>query len=130
MKEPIWIEKEDCLAFHSELLAMFGGLEGLRDEGMLDSALNRPLHLFNYGDDPDHFELAAAYACGLVKNHPFLDGNKRSGFMAAALFLEVNGCRFKAPEEEAVLMTRGLAAGEVEEAAYAAWLSDSSAPGE
>ena len=90
MNEPVWIEKEVCLAFHDALLARFGGLSGIRDEGLLDSALNRPLHLFHYGK-PSLFELAASYAEGIVKNHPFLDGNKRSGLMAAALFIESNG---------------------------------------
>lgn len=124
MKDFIWIDKVDCLAFHSELLAWFGGLDGVRDDGMLDSALNRPQQILHYGD-PSPFELAAAYATGLVKNHPFLDGNKRSGFMAAAMFLEINGFRFQAPEEEAVIMTRDLAAGDTTEAAYAEWLEKS-----
>lgn len=121
MKEPVWIEKADVLAIHNELLAWFGGLEGLRDEGMLESALNRPLQLFHY-ENPSPFDLAAAYASGIVRNHPFLDGNKRSGFMAAALFLEINGYRLEAPEEEAVLFTRDLAAGTIEAPLYAAWL--------
>ena len=126
MKQPIWVDKADCLAFHNELLAWFGGLEGIRDESMLDSALNRPLQLFHYGD-PSLFELAAAYALGLVKNHPFLDGNKRSGFMAAAMFLEINGYRLEAQEEEAAIMTRDLAAGDTTENAYAEWLKKSCA---
>lgn len=121
MKGPIWIEKSDCLAFHNELLARFGGIAGLRDEGLLDSALNRPKQAFSYGS-PDPFTLAALYAEGVVKNHPFLDGNKRSGLMAAALFLELNGVEFKAPEEQAVLQTLALAAGEIGAEAYAAWL--------
>jgi death-on-curing protein len=121
MKEPIWIDTADVHAFHQELLTMFGGLAGVRDEGLLDSALSRPQHLFAY-ENADLFELAAAYALGIVKNHPFLDGNKRSGFMAAALFLEVNGLRFEAPEEEVILRTLALAAGELDQSAYAAWL--------
>lgn len=125
MKEPHWIEKSVCLAFHNEMLAWFGGLEGIRDEGMLDSALNRPKQKFHY-EESSIFALAAAYASGLVLNHPFLDGNKRAGFMAAALFLETNGYRLKAPEEEAVIMTRDLAAGATVEAAYAEWLQRSS----
>lgn len=122
--EPVWIEKEDCLAFHSELLARFGGIAGIRDEGLLDSAINRPLQLNHY-ENPSIFDLAAHYAAGIVKNHPFLDGNKRSGLMAAILFLELNGYRFVAPEEHAVLQTVALAAGEIETAEYAAWLADS-----
>ena len=127
MKEPIWIEKEDCLGFHGALLARFGGLDGLRDSGLLESALARPLQLMAYGD-PDLSELAASYAHGIVKNHPFLDGNKRSGLMAAALFLELNGMIFQAPEEEAVLQTLALAAGEIGADEYAAWLRKSCSP--
>jgi death-on-curing protein len=124
MKEPIWIEREDCLGFHDELVARFGGLGGLRDEGLLDSALNRAQQLHHDGT-PNHFEMAAAYAHGIVKNHPFLDGNKRSGMMAATLFLELNGWIFQAPEEDAVLQTLALAAGELDADGYAAWLERS-----
>ena len=124
MNEPTWIDKDDCLGFHEQLLARFGGLQGIRDEGLLESALNRPQQLFHYGE-PSHFELAASYAFGIVKNHPFLDGNKRSGLMAAALFLEINGWVFHATEEESVLETLALAAGETGPEDYAAWLARS-----
>jgi len=124
MTEPVWIDVEDCLAFHAEMLARFGGLDGVRDAGLLESALNRPKHLFAY-ETPSLFDLAATYAHGLVKNHPFLDGNKRSGFMAAALFLEANGYIFDAPEEEAVERTLALAAGAIRASAFAAWLKRS-----
>ena len=124
MKTPIWIDATDVHAFHQGMLAMFGGLAGVRDEGLLDSALNRPQHLFAY-EKTELFDLAAAYALGIIKNHPFLDGNKRAGFMTAALFLEVNGLRFGAPEEEVVLQTLALAAGEIDQAAYASWLKAS-----
>lgn len=124
MKEPVWIDAADCHAFHGEMLERFGGLEGVRDEGLLESALNRPRHLFSYGK-PSLFELAASYATGIVKNHPFLDGNKRSGFMAAALFLEINGHSFRASEEEVVERTLALAAGAIAGAEYAAWLEKS-----
>ena len=123
MIEPIWIEESALLAVHQQLLARFGGLDGIRDKGMLDSAINRPLHLFHY-EKADLFRLAAAYTYGLVKNHPFLDGNKRIGFMAAYTFLGVNGYELDATEEAAVIMTRDLAAGELPEAAYAQWLKD------
>jgi death-on-curing protein len=126
MKEPIWIDASDCHAFHLEMLARFGGMAGTRDEGLLDSALNRPRHLFTYGH-PTLFDLAAEYAMGIVKNHPFLDGNKRAGFMAAALLLEVNGEHFTASEEEVVLQTLALAAGEIGMREYAAWLKKSCA---
>jgi len=112
---------EELCEIQTALLALFGGLEGIRDPGLLESALNRPLHLFSYGD-PDLFDLAAAYAAGLVKNHPFLDGNKRVGFMAAYTFLGINGFELQAPEEEAVVMTVGLAAGEIGAEVYAEWL--------
>lgn len=124
MSEPAWITRGECLALHSQLLARFGGLEGIRDEGLLESALGRPRHLHHY-ERPTTVELAAAYAEGIVKNHPFLDGNKRTGFVAAVLFLETNGHRFSAPEEEAVLRTLALAAGEISAAEYAAWLAES-----
>lgn len=125
MNEPTWISKEVLLAVHSELLNRFGGLSETRDEGLLDSALNRPKHLFSYGR-PTLFEMAAAYSHGIVKNHPFLDGNKRTGFMSAYIFLGVNGWSLQAPEEEAVLETLALAAGETSEEAYAAWLERTS----
>jgi death-on-curing protein len=121
VSEPVWIDSADCHAFHAAILAQFGGLEGVRDEGLLDSALGRPRQMFAYGS-PTLFDLAAAYAFGIVKNHPFLDGNKRAGFMAAALFLEANGEVFSAPEEEVVALTVALAAGTTDEAGYAAWL--------
>ena len=125
MSEPVWVEREDCLAMHEKLLERFGGLKGIRDEGLLESALNKPRHLFSYGK-PTVFEMAASYAVGIVKNHPFLDGNKRTGFVAAALFIEANGYLFQATEEEAVLETLALAAGENTEADYAAWLAKNS----
>jgi death on curing protein len=121
VKEPVWILREAVLAVQEELLAQFGGLAGIRDEHMLDSALARPQHLFAYGE-PSVFELAASYGFGLVKNHPFVDGNKRIGFTMAVLFLELNGYRFNAAEADAVVQTLALAAGEMSEAAYAEWL--------
>jgi len=125
MKEPQWLLRETVLALQERLLAEFGGLSGLRDAGLLDSALARPHQLFAYGK-PTAFELAAAYAHGLIRNHPFLDGNKRIGFTAAVAFLELNGCRFTAPEADAALKTLALAARELDEAGYAAWLRENS----
>lgn len=127
MKEPVWIEKRDCLAVHSELLARFGGLDGLRDPGRLDAALDRPKNLYAC-ETPDLFDLAASYAHGIVVNHPFNDGNKRSGFVTAALFLECNGLRLTAAEEAAVAMTLALASTEMSERAYGRWLADSCEP--
>ena len=104
------------------MLAHYGGLAGLRDSSLLDSALARPRQAHHYGK-PSPAELAAAYAAGIVKNHPFVDGNKRTGFMMAAGFMEMNGWEFFAPEAEAVIETLGLAAGEILEKDYAAWIS-------
>jgi death-on-curing protein len=125
VNEPAWVDREDCLAMHEKLLDRFGGLKGIRDEGLLDSALNKPKHQYSYGS-PSIFQMAAAYALGIVKNHPFLDGNKRTGFIAAALFIESNGFSFQATEEEAVLQTLALAAGETSEADYADWMERNS----
>ena len=124
MKEPVWVSREECLAAQELLLGRFGGLAGIREPGLLDSALGRPRNLFLY-EQPSLCELAAAYAFGIIKNHPFLDGNKRCGFVTAALFLETNGRSFQASEEMVVLQTRALAAGEISEADYAAWIKDS-----
>jgi death on curing protein len=125
VNEPNWLASEVLLAIQGELLNRFGGLAGIRDEGLMDSAINKPKNLFAYGQ-PTPFELAASYATGLVKNHPFLDGNKRIGFMAAYVFLGANGWSLEATEEEAVLETLALAAGESTESDYAAWLSKNS----
>jgi death-on-curing protein len=125
MKEPRWVLRETVLSLHERLLARFGGLNGIRDEGLLDSALVRPRHRFAYGKR-NVPELAAAYAFGLVKNHPFLDGNKRIGFAVAVLFLELNGLEFTATEVDAVLQTLALAAGALDEAGYANWLRQNS----
>ena len=125
MKEPVWVLRETVLATQEELLAQFGGSAGIREEHLLDSALARPQHRFAYGK-PTIFELAASYGFGLVKNHPFVDGNKRIGFTMAVLFLELNGYRFQATEADAVVRTLALAAGEMSEAAYAEWLQANS----
>jgi death-on-curing protein len=125
MTEPYWLTREECLALHDMMLADYGGAAGVRDMGLLESALARPQQLFAYGN-PSMAEMAAAYAAGIVKNHPFLDGNKRTGFMMGAGFLERNGLEFRATEAEAVLKTLALAAGAIDEAAYAAWLAANS----
>lgn len=112
------------MAIHARLLAQFGGLPGLRDDGVRESALARPLRLAEYGD-PDAFDLAASYAAGIMRNHPFLDGNKLAGYMVAYTFLGANGIEVEAAEEEVVIRTLGLASGEVGEREYAAWLRGS-----
>ncbi|MCC5844969.1 MAG: type II toxin-antitoxin system death-on-curing family toxin [Verrucomicrobia bacterium] len=127
MTELVWLGYEECLNCHSVLLARFGGLDGVRDQGLLESALQRPQNVWSYGSQ-NLFDMAAAYASGIVKNHPFLDGNKRTGFLAAALFLETNGYHFTAPEPEAVLMTVDLASGKIDAGLYARWLEVNSRP--
>jgi death-on-curing protein len=124
VKEPVWLTRGVVEAVQDELLARFGGLAGIRDEGLLESALQRPKHLLTYGC-PSVFELAAAYAHGIVKNHAFMDGNKRAGFMAAYIFLGANGQDLDAPEAEAVIQTVALASGDIDEVAFAAWLERS-----
>ena len=121
MKEPVWVLREVVLALHEMSLAEHGGSSGTRDEGLLDSALGKPLNLLAYGS-PNLFELAASYASGLAKNHPFIDGNKRVAFVTAITFLELNGFEFFASEADAALRTLALAAGELTESGYAAWL--------
>jgi death-on-curing protein len=127
MSEPQWVLHETVLALQEQLLAEFGGLAGIRDAGLLDAALARPKQLLAYGK-PTAPELATAYAEGLVRNHPFLDGNKRIGFTVAITFLELNGYVFRATEAEAVLQTLALAARAIDGAAYAAWLAANSDP--
>lgn len=121
MKEPIWVLREVVFLAHEQSLARFGGSAGLRDEGLLDAALGKPVSLFSNGQ-PTIFELAASCAFGLVKNHPFIDGNKRAGFIVALTFLQINGWRLEATEVDAALRTLALAAGELSEHGYAAWL--------
>jgi len=122
VKDYLWVEKADVLAMHGTLLAAFGGSSGVRDEGLLESALARPQQLYHYGE-PSLHELAAAYAYGIVRDHPFVDGNKRAAFVAAALFIEINDRTFTAPEEEVVERTLALAAAAIGEAEYADWLA-------
>jgi death on curing protein len=121
MKKPVWVLRETVLTLHEQSLAGFGGAAGIRDEGLLDSALGKPENLFAYGK-PTLFDLAASYGFGLVKNHPFIDGNKRVGFIVAVLFLELNGYHFQATEVEAAVYTLALAASEMSEKQFAAWL--------
>ncbi len=125
MTEPYWLTREECLALHDMMLSQYGGATGLRDGGLLDSALSRPKQLYAYGK-PALANLAAAYTGGIIKNHPFLDGNKRTGFMAGAGFLERNGLEFFASEAEAALHTLALAAGDMPESSYANWMRSNS----
>lgn len=122
-----WVDKRVLLLLHDESLAEHGGASGLRDEGLLDSALARPLNLVAYGQ-PDAAALAAAYGVGLAKNHPFVDGNKRAAFLAVGLFLALNGNRLTASQAAATVAVFQLAAGELSEEAFAAWLREHTAP--
>ena len=123
MTEPIWIANLEVLAVHDRQLAEHGGAAGIRDIGLLESAIARPQQLHAYGD-PDIFDLAAAYTFGIVRNHPFVDGNKRTGFIAGILFVELNGRRFTASEPDATQAVLDLAIGEMSEGEFAAWLRD------
>ena len=122
MTDPAWLLKPVVLAVHTMAISEFGGAEGLRDEGLLDSALARPLDLHRYEGCTDLPQLAASYAAGIIGNHPFVDGNKRTGFLAAYVFLGRNGLTLTADEVSATTMTTALAASEIDETAYAAWL--------
>lgn len=117
----IWLRRDALTALHGEQLAEHGGASGVRDQGLLESALARAENLAAYGE-PDAFDLAAAYAFGIVKNHPFLDGNKRTGFIAAATFLALNGWMLTANDRDVVETVLGLAASEIGEAEFALWL--------
>jgi death on curing protein len=123
VKEPIWLRKDVILAVQERLLAEHGGSAGIRDDALLESALGRPQNLFVYGK-PTLFNLAATYAHGIIKNHPFIDGNKRAGFMAAFLFLGRNGFDLVADEEDAYEQTLAVAEGTLDEKAYAKWLKE------
>jgi len=120
-----WIDRRAIELLHDESLAEHGGASGLRDEGLLESALARPLNLAVYGQ-ADVADLAAAYGVGLAKNHPFVDGNKRVAFLAVGLFLALNGWRLVANPADATLTMLAVAAGEIDEATFARWLRDHS----
>jgi death-on-curing protein len=122
-KEPLWITYEQAIAIHSRQLRRFGGAPGLRDEGMLRSALERPINKWRY-EQSDMPELAAAYAFGLAKNHAFVDGNKRMAFMAMMAFLLKNGIAFSPEPAHATAIILSLAAGEVSEESLTRWIRD------
>jgi death-on-curing protein len=123
MSEPEWLDVDIILDVHSEQLALFGGGDGLRDHGLLESALGRPLNKFAYGES-DLAALAAAYAYGLAKNHPFVDGNKRVAFASLIVFLGMNEIDFDVPPEAATAIIMSLAAGEISEEGLARWICD------
>ena len=119
-----WIDKRLLLLLHDESLSMHGGASGMRDEGLLDSALARPLNIVAYGepDVADVADLAAACGCGLAKNHPYIDGNKRTAFLAVGLFLRLNGQRLVASQTDATLTMLQVAGSQLTEPAFADWL--------
>jgi death on curing protein len=123
-KEPLWIEEHDVVAIHDRLLALHGGATGLRDRGLLQSALARPRQHHAYADSSDVVEMAALYTAGIVRNHPFVDGNKRTGIVVGVLFLELHGFDFKASEADATQAVLALAARTLDEAGYTAWLRE------
>lgn len=126
MIEPIWVSEKLVITVHEMLLLEHGGLAGIQDKGLLKSALGKPKQLFAYKPDASLFDLAIAYSFDLAKNHPFIDGNKRIAFTIAAVFLELNGYIFNAPEAEVVVFYEGLATGKVTEKTLATWFKDSS----
>jgi len=117
----VWLDSAVMLAVHDEQLAEHGGIAGIRDQGMFESAMQRAPNLAAYGA-PDYAELAAAYGVGLAKNHPFLDGNKRTAFVAMELFLVLNGYVLTADDVACVLTMLAVAAGEISEAEFADWI--------
>ena len=123
MNEPIWLDVEILIDLHAEQLALFGGPDGIRDQGMLESALGRPINKFAYGET-DLAALAAAYGFGIARNHPFVDGNKRAAFGAIIVFLGLNDIDFLVPPESATAMILSLAAGEVNEDGLTRWIWD------
>ena len=123
MTDPIWLSVEDVIGLHTEQLAIFGGPSGLRDPGMLESALTRAINRWNYGET-DLAALAACYAFGIAKNHPFVDGNKRAAFAAMMAFLRVNDIGFSPDPAVATAAILALAAGEIDEDGLARWIRD------
>ncbi|MFZ1501069.1 MAG: type II toxin-antitoxin system death-on-curing family toxin [Giesbergeria sp.] len=118
-----WVSQQALVLLHDESLAEHGGSPGLRDAGLLESALARPKNLAAY-ESPDHAALAASYGVGLAKNHAFVDGNKRAAFLAVGLFLYLNSFRLTASQAQATLTMLAVASGELSEAAFAAWLRE------
>jgi death on curing protein len=129
MVAPVWMEAADAVIAHDLELAAHGGMAGVRDAGMLDSALARPKNLLAYAEsEPSLFILAVAYAFGISSNHPFIDGNKRTALLVSFAFLEVNGMEVIASQEDAFLTFLGLAAGEISEEKLARWFEEKTRP--
>ena len=122
MNEPIWLDRQSVILLQAESLAQHGGSSGIRDAGLLDSALTRPISKWNYNSEADLATLAAAYGFGLARNHPFVDGNKRIAFIATALFLRLNGYRLSSTALDEIQTMLQLAAGELSEEEFAVWI--------
>ena len=127
MKEPRWLDKSFIMKVHDRQLELHGGATGLRDEGLLDSALSRAINAYGYGEQ-DICTLGALYGAGIIQNHPFIDGNKRTGYVACLTFLRANGRALTAPMADRLAWTLMLAAGEIGPDAYADWLRDNARP--
>jgi death-on-curing protein len=125
MKEPVWLTKQQILALHANQIQEHGGSHGVRDDSLLESALGKPQNLYCYAE-PTIFEIAASYGYGIIKNHPFVDGNKRTGIVATGVFLMINGWNIEVPEPELVLTTVSVADGSLEEKAFSLWLKENS----
>ncbi len=121
MREPVWVLKETVEAIHTMLLSEHGGGSGTRDKSLLDSALARPKQKFSYDSDVSIFDLAAAYSFGIAKNHPFIDGNKRTAFTIGTLFLEINGFKLNATEVDATITFENLASDALKEDELSLW---------
>jgi len=128
MSEPNWVRRDVLELLHSESIAEHGGADGLRDEGLFESALSRPRNLFAYENVHDIARLAASYAFGLAKNHAFVDGNKRIAFIACGLFLRLNGLRLVADQSDAALVFFSLASGAIDEEALTEWIRQHTGP--
>jgi death-on-curing protein len=129
MAEPVWIDSTDALIFHDAELVAHGGSNGIRDSGLLESALARPRNIWAYAEErPGLARLAAAYAFGISANHPFVDGNKRTALVVSFAFLDVNGLEVCASQEDAYLTILGLAAGDITEDELASWFERNTVP--
>lgn len=126
MTAPRWLTADIVIAIHDTSIAQFGGSHGFRDRGLLESAIARPLNMYTY-ETPDIFTLAVAYGYGITQNHAFIDGNKRTGLAAMAVFLGLNGYTFQQPGPQTVLVMEGLAHGNVRESELVEWLRKNSA---
>jgi death on curing protein len=121
MNEPKWVRRDGVLVVHDRQIELFGGQYGLRDEGLLESAIARPKNFYAY-EDADVIRLAAAYGYGICQNHPFVDGNKRTAFVVMVAFLKINNCRFRTAQVEVVGMMTKLADGKLSEAEFTDWV--------